>query len=161
MKKDPVLKLIIIYILSVLGVLAAGLLFSSCTATKLKSNTKTDSTALQKLDSGAVKKATSETNSQWQREVFLYDTGKQVNNNYITQPIMYIRESGQQQQKSNNSDSTWKNKYDSLALTKQETTVEKKTTVLNPWQIIAISIGACLILILLINYLNKFKIVKT
>ncbi|MDX1936365.1 MAG: hypothetical protein SFU21_04590 [Flavihumibacter sp.] len=160
MKKDPVWSLVLYYVLAVLFILALAIVFSSCTATKSKALRKTDSTAVSKLDSGAVKKATTESNSQWQREVFLYDTGKEVNN-YITQPIMYIRESGQQQQKTNNIDSGWKKAIDSVAAKIEQSNKSKETTVLNPWQIIAICIGGSLLLYVFLNYFSKFKIVRT
>ena len=132
-------------------------MFSSCQVLKKKSSVTSDSTAVNKTDSGAVNITTIQRkdSSAWWREIvnFGRDTNVTVNNIY---PTSYIREGGVRtvETKEINYDSLWSNKIDSLVVKLSRTDKSKETKVLGFWQIIGLAAGVSLVFFLL----SKLKI---
>lgn len=154
-------------LLALMAVIFMIFLLQSCEVIKGKRTTVSDTTAVQKKDSGAIKTSTGTDTkqSEWWKETVIFPPGKDctINNYYTTNPpAIIIREGGTAQQQSTffNYDSAWLSKIDSLAASQKTTEKTKETTVLSPWQIIAISIGACLVLIILSKFASQFTILK-
>ena len=154
-------------LLTLMAVIFMIFLLQSCEVIKGKRTTVSDTTAVQKKDSGAVKTNTgTETKqSEWWKETVIFPPAKDCTiNNYFNNsyPAIIIKEGGNAQQQSTfyNYDSAWQKKLDSLAASQKTTEKTKDTTLLTPWQIIAISIGACLVLIILSKFASQFTILK-
>ena len=135
------------------------MLFSSCQVLKKKSSLTSDSTAVNKSDTGRVTVNTTNTKDSlaWWREIINFgrDTTiiNPVTNVYSTS---YIREGGVRtvETKEINYDSLWSNKIDSLVVKLSRTDKSKETKVLGFWQIIGLAAGVSLVFFLL----SKLKI---
>ena len=155
--KKPIIQLVIFYLLFIILLIGCSYLFSSCQVLKKKSSVTSDSTAVNKTDSGAVNITTIQRkdSSAWWREIvnFGRDTNVTVNNIY---PTSYIREGGVRtvETKEINYDSLWSNKIDSLVVKLSRTDKSKETKVLGFWQIIGLAAGVSLVFFLL----SKLKI---
>ena len=155
--KDPILRLILVYILAAIVLIGCSLLFSGCQVLKKKASVKSDSTVVVKSDTGTVTVNTTNIKDSlaWWREVvnFGRDTNVTVNNIY---PTSYIREGGVRtvETKEINYDSLWSNKIDSLVVKLSRTDKSKETKVLGFWQIIGLAAGVSLVFFLL----SKLKI---
>ena len=154
-------------LLTLLAVLFLIFLLQSCEVIKGKKTILFDTTFVQKKDSGAVKTntATETKQTEWWKETVIFPPAKDCTiNNYFNNsyPAIIIKEGGNAQQQSTfyNYDSAWQKKLDSLAATQKTTEKTKDTKLLTPWQIIAISIGGCLILLLLLKFASNFTILK-
>ncbi len=155
--KKPIIQLVIFYLLFIILLIGCSYLFSSCQVLKKKSSVTSDSTAVNKSDTGRVTVNTTNTKDSlaWWREVvnFGRDTNVTVNNIY---PTSYIREGGVRtvETKEINYDSLWSNKIDSLVVKLSRTDKSKETKVLGFWQIIGLAAGVSLVFFLL----SKLKI---
>lgn len=136
------------------------ILMSSCEVLKRKSEVRTDSTKVNKVDSGSVKKneVTTKTDSEWWREIVNFrDT---IINNTTTPvynyPVQIIREGGSAQivSKSINYDSLWNNKMDSLVLKLSKSDKSKEVKTPGAWVIyLALALAA-------LAFLSKFVTIK-
>jgi len=143
-------------------ILIVAVLFTSCEVLKTKKSVKTDSVSVSKIDSGRVISTASERKDsfEWWRVMLDYTGKKDTNiNNYYTtnpEPKVVVIEGGRGGGTTiiNQVDSSWKQRYDSLAVQKTESSKTKETKVLSMWQIIGLCAGVCLIMILL----SKLKI---
>ena len=162
-------KWIAIIILSLLlSMLIIGL--AGCSVLKTKQVAVKDSVAVQKTDSGQVKKTevTENKESTWFREIFMkldsnQRTPADINipaseNHYITQPTVYIREGGtmQENRQVNTVDSGWYRQLDSVKALISVTNTSKEKQVFNMWWLVAIAAVG-----ILVGWGgSKFKIVK-
>ena len=150
--KDPIVKLLVWYVMFTLIMLGVIAILSSCEVLKTKRTATKDSVAVVKTDTGRVttNTTTNERKEDWWREVAEFGRGDTVTiNNYTTtQPIRIIREGGtiQEVAKSINQDSLWGRRFDSLAVKLSTTEKSKETKVLNMWQIIGLAAGVWLVL---------------
>ena len=80
----------------------------------------------------------------------------------IYQPVQIIREGGKQSTETTykNWDSIFNKKIDSVNAIVRETHKDKKTELLNVWQIVALCVGCSLGMLLVYVMVTKFKIVK-
>jgi len=149
----------------------------SCSITKAKSSVITDSSSVQKKDSGQLNKTESKENTEstWFREIFMKLDSNAANRQPvylpgsttekylqpINQPTVYIREGGtmQQQKATITIDSSWKQAYDSLRLQVEAKQLDKKTEVFKGWWIIVLVAGG-LLLLWLGRFSGKFSITK-
>lgn len=149
--KDPIVKLILWYILAVVLIVGCSML-TGCQVLKTKRTATKDSVAVVKTDTGRVIKneVTNERKEDWWREVAEFSRGDTVTiNNYTTtQPVRIIREGGTIQQATTavNYDSLWGRRFDSLAVKLSTTEKSKETKVLSMWQIIGLAAGVWLVL---------------
>jgi uncharacterized membrane protein len=145
---------------STFWLISIAMVLFSCNITKAKKTTAQDSTQVIKTDTGAVKKNTStEKNaSEWERQIVIYPRDTTINH-YYTQPakIIYERGSQTQEKQAFNYDSAWQKKIDSMQVSTKETVKEKKEQALNFWQIIALVIGAILLMKLIPNFKLTIK----
>lgn len=141
-------------------------LLSGCKVTKQSSSAKTDSTQVNKLDSGNVNKTTNTDykKDDWWKETIVFPVAKDctINNNYYTNPTTIIREGGSQTKIIDNTryDSGWQKKYDSLQVKTQLKESSKKTEVLSFWQIVGIGLACSLVVGVLMAFIPKFKITR-
>lgn len=117
-----------------LCVVAMVYLFAGCEVLKTKRTAVKDSTAVAKVDSGAVKKNETETNKQKDYEKITYVFPPQprdciINKYYNPPPTTIIYEKGKEQEQTRafNYDSAWRQKYDSLYYKSLEQSKEKKS----------------------------------
>jgi hypothetical protein len=178
-------KFRIMWVLLAILILAAAVILSSgCNVMKAKRSTTSDSTHVTTDNAGMIKssEAGSEKESDYTRRTWIYglpgaspaymqpkngqrlDTialQPEVKNYYNTLPIAYIEESGKQKEKAwqFNYDSAWHAFQDSMSSRLVITEKKKETEVLGWKHIIAACIGTAL-LVLLLLYISKFKIVR-
>jgi len=130
--------------LLIVAALAIAAMLNSCRFSRNVQKKKSDSTSVNKRDSGRVQtSSSSETNAgTWWRETFLQiDSANKSNsgtapvylpgkseNHYITQPTLVIREGGtyQQVKVATNYDSLWYKTLDSLRRANENKTVDTK-----------------------------------
>jgi|SRR6185312_4371281 len=155
----------VLIFLIILGVfLGLLMLTSSCNVSKAKKTLSVDSTHVNKVDSGSVKKstATDKTTADWERQVLIFkDT---TINHYSTSqsPVDYnrlaavINEKGnyQRDRQSTGYDSSWKQQIDSLKTVIKESQKDKTEKSFSFWQIIGIAAGISLVFFII----GKFKI---
>lgn len=141
------------------------LCFEGCEVTKAKRTAVTDSTSLQKTDSGQVKTTSSndKKESDWWREIVELQQSPRdctVNHNYNTYPTRIIREGGTEKQETNSQtyDSSWKTAVDSLTKRIQESSKDKKTEGPSMWQWIGIAIVLLIVYDVVKNYISRIKI---
>ncbi len=146
--------------------LIINFVLSGCRVTKQNNRAKTDSTQVNKLDSGNLKKTTNTDykKDDWWKETIVFPTAKDctVNHNYYTNPTTIIREGGSQTKVIDNTryDSGWQKRYDSLQVKTQLKESTKKTEVLSFWQIAGIGLSCSLVVGVLLNFISKFKITR-
>lgn len=144
-------------------------LFTSCNVTKAKKTVQVDSTRINKVDSGSVKKSTAneKTTADWERQILIYNKDTTVNHYVFSSPqtapgIDYsrlaavINEKGNYQQEKQIVvyDSSWKRAIDSLNLVIKESAKQKTEKAFSIWQIIGIAAGISLVFFII----GKFKI---
>ena len=157
--KKPIIQLVIFYLLFIILLIGCSYLFSSCQVLKKKSSVTSDSTAVNKIDSGAVNITTIQRkdSSAWWREILTFGRDTTIINPVTNvYPTSYIREGGVRtiETKEINYDSLWSNKIDSLVVKLSRTDKSKETKVLGFWQILAIAAGVCIVFLLI----SKLKI---
>lgn len=161
--KDPLFKLLAVYVIAIIIGLLLVLLFSSCTITRKSQKASSDSTNVSKVDSSYLKKTDqgNKSDSTWWKEIINFFPKDTVINNttvpvYNYYPSQIIREGGTFNREE------WERKFDSLGKSKSDTTTvsktaeskSKETKVLNIWQTIGLCIGVFIVLTLL----SKIKI---
>lgn len=139
---------------------------SSCNVTKGKKTLSVDSTRINKVDSGSVKKTTANetTNGEWQRQIIIFKDSTKPSTINLQPSFDYnrlaavINEKGnyQKQKQSVNYDSSWKRELDSLKMVMKETTKDKTETV-SP---ILVKIAAAVILFLVGAAAIKYVVKK-
>lgn len=166
--KDPIFKLLAVYILAIiLGLLIIGVFFSSCTLTKKSQKASSDLTSVSKSDSTSLKKSDTgnKLDSTWWKEIINFFPKDTVINNttvpvYNYYPSQIIREGGSIKKED------WQNYYDSLNEARKDSTrnvestskTESKTKVGIP---LLFQIGLLLIGLEVFKFFgSKFSIVK-
>ena len=157
--KKPIIQLVIFYLLFIILLIGCSMLFSSCQVLKKKSSLTSDSTAVNKSDTGRVTVNTTNTKDSlaWWREIINFGRDTTIINPVTNvYPTSYIREGGVRtvETKEINYDSLWSNKIDSLVVKLSRTDKSKETKVLGFWQIIGLAAGVSLVFFLL----SKLKI---
>lgn len=143
---------------------ACIILLCSCTSSKTLHKVATDSTQVNKVDSGSVKVNTGSEKKEndWWKETIVYPQARDctINNYYnTTTPAVIIREGGSHKEESNYTavDSSWKNSFDSLQAKVSETNKTSKSKVLSPWHLLFIGLGLLLGYDLLKRGLSRVK----
>lgn len=143
-------------IAALLCLLAIILMLSlnSCSVLKTKQEFKKDSAATAKQDSGSVKKNTATNENKWFKETIYYKDGKDtIINNYFTQPVKIIRESGSSNSTHSNYDSSWKNRLDSIQVAIKESNKKKEEKTFTIWQLIGVA-SVCVAISFLLSKLK-------
>jgi len=132
--KEPLWQILKWYLVGILILILIVLLGSSCKILKTRQEAIKDSTAVAKIDSGAVRvNTTTKTDSlAWWREIINFgrDTTIVVTPTNNIYPTSYIREGGTQKTETKviNYDSLWNNKIDSLVYKLSLVNKSKETT---------------------------------
>lgn len=118
---------------------------TGCEVLKSKRDARVDSTAISKIDSGSLRvlKMASNDSTTWYREIFEFLANKPSGDTTIviqpnvTTPIRIIREGGTQvvSEKKEETESTWRNRYDSLMYHKMTEEKGKEANFGTQWYI--------------------------
>lgn len=158
MKKiDPLINLAIWIFFTLVFLAGCSLLFPSCKVLKAKQEKLQQTVVTDTTDSGHVSKSNTSSieENEWWRAIVQYQQPKgrdtTINNFYSTPPtqpqVIYLEGGkGKKETQENKYDSTWDKRFERLEQIVSESKKEKKTEVLSTWQIIAICIGASVIL---------------
>lgn len=151
--KDPVIKLLIVYILAVFFLIGCALLFSSCKLTRDVSKSSSDSTAVKKDETvySKVDSSKSSKEKDSDRVTFIYPVDTTVNN-YYTYPstVIYEKVKEKEQSETFNAEAFKRELLDSISKKEESKQVESQTKIgPSTLEWVLLVIGALIVLRLL------------